>query len=103
MAELFHHREQILKNLQEPRSGRDQEHRWKNEEEDREDELDADLAGALLGILTAADAHEIGMGAERFRDAGAELVGLNENRNKLLQFSLTGSSGQIAEGLGTAL
>src|SRR5688500_19392592 len=46
---------------------------------EREHELDADLGGAFLRPLPALGARHFGMGAEGFRDAGAEAVCLHQH------------------------
>ena len=52
------------------------------------DQLHADLIRPFFGFLAAANAHEVGMGSQGIRDAGAEAVGLNQDRHQLAQFRL---------------
>src|SRR5437867_7164694 len=59
-----HQWEQVLEYLQQSRARRNYQHRRQQEEEYREHQLDADLSGALLGILPTPHAHEVGMRAK---------------------------------------
>ena len=53
-----------------------------HQEHQREGELDAGLAGQLLGALASPGPHRVRVGAQRLPDAAAETVGLNQHGNK---------------------
>ena len=57
----------------------------KDEDHQREDQLDRGLGRLFFGQLPAAGAHRIALHAQRLGDARAELVGLNQNRRQAAQ------------------
>ena len=50
---LFHHGEQVFEDLQDAWARRHNQHGRQYEKENRKDQFDAHLAGALLGFLAA--------------------------------------------------
>lgn len=64
LVDLLHHREQVLKDLQNAGPSRDDQHRRQNEKEYWKYQLHADFSGALLSLLPAPGAQEIGMGSQ---------------------------------------
>ena len=60
------------------------------------------LAAFSSATWRALNAHEVGVGAQALRHAGAEAVGLNQHRHQLLQIVHAGAFGQIAQGFDAA-
>src|SRR5712664_1886260 len=97
-----HQGEQILYHLEYSRSSHHDQHGGQDTEKNRKDQLHPYFSSTLLGFLAAPHSHELRMGAQRIRNAGAEAVGLNEHRHQLSQFRLSGPLRQVVERLRAA-
>src|SRR5688572_6563015 len=81
------------------RSENDYVKRREQEEDQGEDQLDADLCGTFLGGLPALGPGGFGVDAQRLRNAGAELVSLQEHSHECLDVIHLGARGEVLESL----
>src|SRR5579863_7625707 len=81
------------------RPQRDQDHGREDQEEDRKDELDADLAGALLSVLAEARPNILPMRAQSRSQAGAELVRIEQQTGEFLELDVAAAGGEIVQRL----
>ena len=73
--------------------------RRKQEQHEREHELHTEFSRALLGILAALGSRRVGVRAQRLGQAGAELVGLDQQRDQRLHVVHFRSRGKVLERL----
>src|SRR2546430_1831998 len=97
------HRDQLPDDLERHRSDGDDEQRRQDTKKDREYQLDSQLGRLLFGDLAGLHAHELGMIAQRGRDAGSETVGLDQDGHQLPQVLYIGSIRQVPQRLDAAL
>src|SRR5262245_9708052 len=76
-----------ISELEERGTDRDHQQRWQDEESERQQDLDGQLAGSLLGALAALRTQQVGVRAKRLRHAGAEPVALDDEGDKRLKSS----------------
>ena len=69
----------------------------------REHHLDAGLRRRFLGALAALGPQRLRVDPQRLRDAGAELVGLDQHRDERAEVVDAGAVGEIAQRLGARL
>ena len=100
---LFDHREEDLDELDRRRSDRHDPDRREDAEDQREHHLDAGLGRRFFSALPALGAQRLGVHAQRLRDAGAELVGLNQHRDERRDIVDAGAVGEIAQRVGARL
>src|ERR1700678_2209140 len=65
------------------RSQNNQKQRWKDEKDQREDQLDRRLGCLLFHLLNALRSERVRMRTQCFANAGAELLGLHQHRNQV--------------------
>ena len=82
------------------RAERHKKERWKDEEDEREDQLDGGLGGLLFNLLAALRAERVGVDAQRFGDAGAELFRLREHADEVAHAFDVGAVGEVLPGVG---
>ena len=89
--------------LDDGRAQGDDVHRGKQTEDERKDELDAELRGALLGPLTALRSAHLRLRAKSLRDARPEPIRLHQHRHELAHVIDLGALGEVLERLQSRL
>ena len=74
----------------------DEDDGWEDQEEDREDQLHANFAGAFLSGLPEPDAQVFGVRAQGGSETGAEAVGVREQVDELSELEIRVSLGESA-------
>ena len=85
----------MLEQTQHSRPDGNQQHRWQNEEEDREHQLDADLGRALFSLLPSFNPHIFRVSSKSIRHARAEPISLREHRNQLADLGFARPVGKV--------
>src|SRR5260370_37088520 len=81
---------------------RHQKHRREDQEEHREDELDADLPGGFLRLLPHACAQILDVRSQGWREAGFKAVAIDQQAAKLLQLGIAVTGTELFQSLAAA-
>ena len=100
LAAAVHRGEHLAIHRDPGRANEDDKDAGKNEQHQWEDQLDRGFSGFLFCQLTASRSHRLTLHAQRLSDAGAEFVGLNQNRRQLLEILDTAAIAEFLERLG---
>ena len=94
--EAIHRSNEVPQELQNSRTSRYNQERRETKEENRENELHADLAGPFLCFLPPTHSQKIRLCTQGLGDTGSETVGLDENRNQLTHLVFVGPLSEIS-------